>query len=903
MRWIWVVLTTVFAPLCLLLALQNPAYATPAACESTYATGGAVSVITIDNAQYCVHRFDGNGTFTARREIIVDYLVVGGGGGGGGITPGNPYGGGGGGAGGYLAGQGGVLPTEFYGVVVGAGGQGAFCGSSFCNPGLNGGDSRFGGLVAQGGGRGAYAGQDNGADGGSGGGGRRFWTTTGGNGRPGQGNSGAPGPRLYFSGSGGGGAGAPGASDPTGRGGNGGAGVSNSITGIPVFYAGGGAGGGYRQPGGSGGIGGGGTAPASVGSGNNGQAGTGGGGSGATGGTNYGLVHGGNGGSGVVILRYRANTPPNANAGPDVTTVAGTAVTLDGTGSTDPDGNITTYRWTQISGPTAGLTNANTARASVTPAALASGFATLVFELTVTDAFGATSRDQVNVSVSSPNNPPIYGGGGTEVTQFNDLENNRTLRLHLFRSSGTFNFVGNGPVDYLIVGGGGGGGAFAGGGGGGGGVRAGTTDLQTGNFPVTIGAGGSGDARNSWPTSNVPGGNNGQPSSAIGITAQGGGGGGTYNIGNTQWSGRSGGSGGGGSHSAAGGSGTSGQGRDGARGTVGFGTSSGGGGGGAAEAGQPGSTARAGRGGNGVTSDITGTAVVYAGGGAGGGDVRISNGATPNVGGQGGGGASRNNQAAGENGVNNLGGGGAGGRVGENGLESRGGAGGSGVVILRYVINTGPTADAGADATTFAGQLFTLDGTGTTDPDDNITSYVWEQIAGTPVLLTGADTAEPSFTVDQPDSGPREAMTFRLTVTDAYDLSTSDTVNITVQAIATLNATKTVAVFSEDGSDCDDLSAAAPGQPAKPAAIPGACMVYVISVENDSQVAAQSIALTDLLPDDLTFQGARLDNWGAGTELRTPPPGCMLSDCTVSIADGVIESGETATITIRATIR
>ncbi|WP_322895605.1 MULTISPECIES: glycine-rich domain-containing protein [unclassified Yoonia] len=903
MRWIWAVLTAVVAPLGLLLSLSSPAYATPAACESAYATGGAVSVITINNAQYCVHRFGGNGTFTARREITLDYLVVGGGGGGGGITPGNQPGGGGGGAGGYIAAQGRVLQGESYGVAVGAGGQGAFCGSNFCNPGLNGGESRFGGIIAQGGGHGAYAGQNNGADGGSGGGGRWVWYATGGAGRPGQGNPGAPGPSLYYSGSGGGGAGAAGASDASGRGGNGGAGVSNSITGIPVFYAGGGAGGGYRQPGGSGGIGGGGTAPASIGSGNSGQAGTGGGGGGATGGPTFSGHNGGNGGSGVVIVRYRANTPPSANAGPDVTTVAGTAVTLDGTGSTDAEGNITTYRWTQISGPTAGLTNATTAQPSVTPAALASGFATLVFELTVTDAFGITSRDQVSISVSSPNNPPNYGAGGNEVTQFNDLENNRTLRLHVFRSSGTFNFVGNGPVDYLIVGGGGGGGAFAGGGGGGGGVRAGDTALQTGTFPVTIGAGGSGDARFNWPTSNVPGGDNGQPSSAIGITAQGGGGGGTYNIGNNQWSGRSGGSGGGGSHSAAGGSGTSGQGRDGARGTVGFGTSSGGGGGGAAEVGQPGSTARAGRGGNGVTSDITGTAVVYAGGGAGGGDVRISNGAAPNVGGQGGGGASRNNQAAGENGVNNLGGGGAGGRVDENGLESRGGAGGSGLVILRYVINTGPTGDAGADTVVEAGQPVNLDGTGSTDPDGNISSYRWEQIAGTPVTLTGAETAQASFTATQPLDGPREDLTFRLTVTDAFDLVSVSDVTITLQALAVLVAAKAVAVFSEDGSGCDDLTATPPVLPALPAAIPGACIEYLISVVNEGAATAQDIDLTDLLPEDLTFEAAALGaNWQTESQLITPAPGCAGDDCAIRVQDGAIAAGQTATIRIRATI-
>ena len=45
------------------------------------------------------------------------------------------------------------------------------------------------------------------------------------------------------------------------------------------------------------------------------------------------------------------NTPPIAEAGPDITTTAGSTVILDGSRSRDPDGSPLTFQWTQRSGP------------------------------------------------------------------------------------------------------------------------------------------------------------------------------------------------------------------------------------------------------------------------------------------------------------------------------------------------------------------------------------------------------------------------------------------------------------------------------------------------------------------------------------------------------------------------
>src|SRR5918995_197926 len=51
------------------------------------------------------------------------------------------------------------------------------------------------------------------------------------------------------------------------------------------------------------------------------------------------------------------NHSPVANAGADQTVNAGDTVTLDGSKSTDPDGNIVSYLWKQIEGPTVDLYN------------------------------------------------------------------------------------------------------------------------------------------------------------------------------------------------------------------------------------------------------------------------------------------------------------------------------------------------------------------------------------------------------------------------------------------------------------------------------------------------------------------------------------------------------------------
>ncbi len=97
--------------------------------------------------------------------------------------------------------------------------------------------------------------------------------------------------------------------------------------------------------------------------------------------------------------------------------------------------------------------------------------------------------------------------------------------------------------------------------------------------------------------------------------------------------------------------------------------------------------------------------------------------------------------------------------------------------------NDAPTADAGSDATVSEGATVTLDGSGSTDPENEALTYAWSQTSGSPnVTLSSATAESPTFTAPT-QLASNASLVFSLTVTDARgSASTADTVTITVTA-------------------------------------------------------------------------------------------------------------------------
>jgi len=94
------------------------------------------------------------------------------------------------------------------------------------------------------------------------------------------------------------------------------------------------------------------------------------------------------------------NQPPVANAGPDqVNRDPGVTVLLSGAASSDPDGSITSFQWTQTGGATVSLTGANTATPSFV--APVNTTATYTFTLTVTDNGSPQGSAQDTVIVTT----------------------------------------------------------------------------------------------------------------------------------------------------------------------------------------------------------------------------------------------------------------------------------------------------------------------------------------------------------------------------------------------------------------------------------------------------------------------------------------------------------------------
>ncbi len=100
----------------------------------------------------------------------------------------------------------------------------------------------------------------------------------------------------------------------------------------------------------------------------------------------------------ISITIVDLNKRPLADAGDDLVVTARQEVSLDGSGSSDPEGAIDTYQWALEQGPALTLLNPTQAGPTFTAPDVTAP-TLLVFKLTVTDEEGRTDIDEVRVTV------------------------------------------------------------------------------------------------------------------------------------------------------------------------------------------------------------------------------------------------------------------------------------------------------------------------------------------------------------------------------------------------------------------------------------------------------------------------------------------------------------------------
>ena len=118
-------------------------------------------------------------------------------------------------------------------------------------------------------------------------------------------------------------------------------------------------------------------------------------------------------GTGAVLLYAGTNTAPVSDAGFDLSLYEGAAAALNGTMSYDPDGDLITHNWTQVSGPvTVRLSDGRSATPSFAAPQVSSD-TVLTFSLVTGDGLDSSTPDNVDVTVLNTGPPAAPAGLST----------------------------------------------------------------------------------------------------------------------------------------------------------------------------------------------------------------------------------------------------------------------------------------------------------------------------------------------------------------------------------------------------------------------------------------------------------------------------------------------------------
>lgn len=122
---------------------------------------------------------------------------------------------------------------------------------------------------------------------------------------------------------------------------------------------------------------------------------------------------------------------------------------------------------------------------------------------------------------------------------------------------------------------------------------------------------------------------------------------------------------------------------------------------------------------------------------------------------------------------------------------------------------------------------------------------------------------------------------------------------------ADLDADKAVSLLAPTACGVAAADQAEPGY-----YLPNACVQYVISVENTGATAAATdVDISDILPEELVFFSAVAAGWDVAPTDSFPAPGTACNGavavptCEVEVTGGTINAGNTATLTIVASVK
>ncbi|ETR68062.1 MAG: hypothetical protein OMM_04787 [Candidatus Magnetoglobus multicellularis str. Araruama] len=107
----------------------------------------------------------------------------------------------------------------------------------------------------------------------------------------------------------------------------------------------------------------------------------------------------------VIVIIISVNGDPAASAGMNQQVDERSVCRLDASRSIDADGEIVSYLWSQLSGPTVTLSDMNVVMPEFTVPSAEKGQQEIVFQLTVIDNENAQSTDQVQISIIDKTSP------------------------------------------------------------------------------------------------------------------------------------------------------------------------------------------------------------------------------------------------------------------------------------------------------------------------------------------------------------------------------------------------------------------------------------------------------------------------------------------------------------------